>query len=100
MGQKLDAKKDLSVRFGAYVETSHDSIITNGMLDRSHPCISLGPSGNLHGLLKCFDILNSKIVIHRTFKEFPYINRYITLVISWGKSLCAREYGNKLKLLD
>ena len=42
MGKKLDAKKDLRVRFGAYVEASRDSIITNNMTDRTHPCISLG----------------------------------------------------------
>ncbi len=37
LGQKIDAKKDLKVRFKAYVEASRDSIITNDMLDRTHP---------------------------------------------------------------
>ncbi len=36
MGQKLDAKKDLQVRFGAYIEASCDPIITNAMTDRTH----------------------------------------------------------------
>ncbi len=50
--------------------------------------------------LKCFNLLTSKVVICRTFKEFPYTHRYITLANSWGKSQRAREYGNKLKFLD
>ena len=87
-------------RFGAYVETSHDSIITNDMSDRTHPCIALGPSGNMRGSLKCFDLLTSKVIIHRTFKEFLITRRYINLANSWGKSSHAKEYGNKLKFLD
>ncbi len=98
-GRKLDAKEDLRVRFGAYIKTSRDEIITNDMPNRTHPCISLGPSGNMQGSLKCFDLLTREVVICRNFKEFPYTHRYITLANSWGKSSCAREYGNKLKLL-
>ncbi len=37
MGWKLDAKEDLRIRFGAYVEATHYSIITNNMLDMTHP---------------------------------------------------------------
>ncbi len=36
LGLKLDAKKDLRVRFRVDVEASCDSIITNDMLDRTH----------------------------------------------------------------
>ena len=45
-GPEVRCKKDLRVRFGAYVEASHDSIVTNDLTDRTHPCISLGPLGS------------------------------------------------------
>ncbi len=54
----------------------------------------------MQGLLKCFDLLTSKVVIRRTFKEFPYTRRYINLANSWGKSSRPKKYGNKLKFLD
>ncbi len=70
LGWKLDAKRDFRVRFGVHFKASHDSIITNDITNRTHPCISLGPSGNMQGSLKWFDLLTSKVIICCTFKEF------------------------------
>ena len=33
--------------FGEYIEAIVDANVTNDMKGRTHPCISLGPSGNL-----------------------------------------------------
>jgi len=38
-----------NVLFGAYSEASTDADITNAMKLRTHPCISLGPSGIMQG---------------------------------------------------
>ncbi len=70
------------------------------MTDRNHPCISLVPSGNFQGSLKCFDLLTSKVVICHTLKEFPYTRRYLKLTKRLGKLLHTKEYGNKPKVLD
>ncbi len=43
LSRKLDAKKDLRVRFGIYIKASCDAIITNDISNRTYPCISLGP---------------------------------------------------------
>jgi hypothetical protein len=53
---KIDFAKHCRVSFGAYVEASKDADITNTMCPRTHPCIALGPSGNLQGSVKCFDL--------------------------------------------
>ena len=53
----------IKVLFGAYVEASTDADITNDMKSITHPCISLGPSGNMQGSLKCFDIRTGKVII-------------------------------------
>ncbi len=100
LGWNLDAKKGLMVRFGVYFEVSCDLIITNDMMDRKHPCISLGSSGNIQGLLKCFNLLTRKVVIYCTFKEFPYTRRYNNLANNRVKSSHTKEYVNKLNLLD
>ena len=59
-GMKLDFKKHCRARFGAYVEASYDDVITNTMKDRTHACIALGPTGNVQGSVKCFDINSRK----------------------------------------
>ena len=57
IGQVLDLKKDSWVPFDSYVEASVDAVVTNSMSHCTHACISLGPSGNLQGSVKCFDLL-------------------------------------------
>ncbi len=93
-------KKDCRVLFGAYVEASNDAIITNTMAERTHSCIALGPSGNLQGSVKCFDLLTGKLVIRRTVKVVPYPDRIIRLANSWGKQSRSKQFGNKLEFLD
>ena len=81
-GQKLDMKKDCRALFGAYVEDSKDAVTTNTMDERTHSCIPLGPSGNLQGSVKCFDLLTGKLIIQRTVKTAPYPHRIIWLTNS------------------
>ena len=52
------------VEFGAYVEVYDDWDVTNSMKARARHCIALGPTGNLQGSIKCFD-LKTGIVLHR-----------------------------------
>ena len=57
LGRKFDVPKYACVEFGSYVEASYDHEVTNDMSDRTHGCIALGPSGNIQGSVKCFDLL-------------------------------------------
>ena len=69
LGRAIDFEKDCLISFRAYVEASHDKIVTNTSRDRTCAYIALGPSGNLQGSIKCFDLLTSKVVVRRTVKE-------------------------------
>ena len=66
--RKLDVKKDCWARFGAYIEVSKDADTTNTMDKWTYSCLFLGPSRNLQGSVKCFDLLTGKVVMRRTIK--------------------------------
>jgi len=99
-GRVLDFKKDCRVPFGAYVEASEGTVITNDMSQRTRACISLGPSGNLQGSLKCFDLLTGKVLTRRTMKGLPLSDRVLARVNRWGKMTCTQQYENRLEFLD
>ena len=99
-GRVLDFKKDCRVPFGAYVEASEGTVITNDMSQHTRACISLGPSGNLQGSLKCFDLLTGKVLTRRTMKGLPLSDRVLARVNRWGKMTCTQQYENRLEFLD
>ena len=75
--RKLDMEKDCRVQFGSCVEASKDTIVTNTMDKRTHTCIALGPSGNLQGSVKCFDLHTGKIVVRRTIEGLTLPERIV-----------------------
>ena len=98
--RQVDFKKDARVLFGAYIEASTGAIVTNDQTPRTHGCIALGPSGNLQGSVKCFDIKTGKVMIRRTFDTLPMPDRVLKLVNIWGKNSKNKAHKNKLEFLD
>ena len=84
-GRKLACDKDCRADIGAYIEATVDADITNGQEARTHSCISLGPSGNIQGSLKCFDLETGKVVIRRRVVQLPFPNRMLKKANAWGK---------------
>ena len=84
-GRKLDMKKDCKAQFGAYLEASKDADITNTMVERTHSCVALGPSGNLQGSVKCFDLLTGRVVVCRIVKVLLVLDSILKLLNHWGK---------------
>jgi hypothetical protein len=84
-GMKLDFKRHCRARFGAYVEASYDDDITNTLKDRTYSCIALGPTGNIQGSMKCFDLKTGRVVKRRTITVLPMPDRIIKQVQKWGK---------------
>ena len=99
-GMKLDFKKDCRARFGAYMEANYDDVVTNSMKDRTHACIALGPTGNIQGLLKCFDIDTGKIVKRRTITPLPMPDCIVKKVRKWGKKLKQMRSQQRLDFLN
>ena len=85
ISRKLDMKKDCWARFGAYVEASKDADIINTMAERTHSCLTLGPSGNLQGSVKCFDLLTGRVVVCQTNKVLLMPDSIPKLINRWGK---------------
>ena len=68
----------------SYVEASIDAIVTDTMDERTHACIALGPSRNLQGSVKCFDLHTGKIVARRTIEGLWLPDRIVKLVEKEG----------------
>ena len=99
-GRQLDVKKDFRAPFEAYVEASIDENVTNTMKYRTHSCLSLGPAGNLQGLLKIFDILTGKVVTRRTIKVLPMPDGFLKTLNRWGLTSRKTVFGDKLEFLN
>ena len=69
-GKRLNINH-LKAPFVEYIEASVNADVTNDMKGRTHPCISLGPSGNWYGLQVCFDLETGKVVLRRTITRLP-----------------------------
>ena len=100
MGKKLDLKKDCRVLVGSYVEASADLVITNDMSERTHACIVLGPSGNLQGSIKCFDLLTGQVIRRRRFTPMPMTVNVLKLANRWGKMTRTIQYGVIVEFLN
>ena len=96
-GRKIDMVKDCRAQFGSYIEPSKDADITNTTDERTHACLALGPSGNLQGSVKCFDLLTGKVIIRRTIKVLPIPGRIVKLANAWGKTSKSKEFRNTLE---
>ena len=70
------------------------------MKDRTHSCLSLGPSGNLQGSLKCFDILTGKVATRRTIKVLLMPDRFLKTLNMWGLTSRTTFFEDKLEFLN
>ena len=84
-GRTINYLRDFRATVGAYIEASRDVMVTNGQDNRTHPCISLGASGNRQGSIKYFDIDTGKLVIRRMFRKMAWPDRLIKKANAWGK---------------
>ena len=47
----------MPLEFGQYVEANSDPDVTNNMVSRTFSGVYLGPTGNIQGMKKVFDLL-------------------------------------------
>ena len=84
-GKRLNINH-LKYPFGEYLEASMDADVTNYMKGRTHPCLSLGPSGNLQGSQIFFDLEIGKVLLRRTITRLPMPERVIKFINDWGNT--------------
>jgi len=75
----------MKARFGAYCEVAEHADITNTQKARTTPAVCLGPTGNMQGTYKFFNLLTGHVIKRRSFTVLPYPNRMIRLVNEWGE---------------
>ena len=85
-GMKVDYEKHCQARWGAYIEASDDADVTNDMRDRTSPCVVLGPTGNVQGSVRCFNLETKKVITRRTVKELPMPDRVVRRIIRLGRA--------------
>jgi hypothetical protein len=99
-GMRMDYAKHCKARFGAYVEASDDPTITNTLRSRTSPCIVLGPTGNLQGAVKCYNLETKKIVDRREITPLPMPDKVVHRVIKLGQRAKQQRLGSRLKFLN
>ncbi len=78
--------KHCKLPFGAYCEVHDEPMLTNTMVTRSTPAIVLGPTGNLQGTYKFFNLATGKKVKRRAFTPYPMPDSVIKKVEAYAKS--------------
>ena len=85
-GIKCDAKKDLRVAFGDYVQ-AREMDTDKSMKERTKGCIALLPLGNLEGSVKFLDLATLETITRTTWTPLPITQETIDYI----NSLCERE---------
>ena len=98
-GRRLNLNH-LKAPFDEYIEVNIYADVTNDIKGRTHPCISLGPSGNWQVSKICFDLETVKVVLRRTITISPMPERVIKIFNDRGKSQKNTGFKNKLELWD
>lgn len=87
--RKLDAKLHCKTVFGSYCEVHDEPTLSNTMQRRTHPAISLGPTGNLQGSYKFLCLTTDQLLVRRRFTPMPGIP---TTVINAVLKFADREH--------
>jgi hypothetical protein len=99
-GLRMDYAKHCRARWGSYVEAHDDPDITNDMRPRTSPCIVLGPTGNIQGSIKCYNLETKAVVKRRNITPLPMPDRVIKCVIDLGKRAKQTRTARNLQFLD
>ena len=82
---RLDFVKHCRAPFGSYCEVRDEPAPTNNMVSRSTPAIVLGPTGNLQGTYKFFNLLTGQKIKRRRFTRFPMPDSVIKKVERYAR---------------
>jgi hypothetical protein len=82
---RLDFKKHCQAPFGSYCEAHDEPTPTNNMSSRATPAFVLGPTGNLQGTYKFFNLETGKKIKRRQFTSYPMPDSVIKKVEKFAK---------------
>ena len=82
------------------MEARKDPDVTNTTRSRTYPSIYLGPTTNIQGTKKVFDLVTGVVKKPRSVTPFPMPDRVINLVNAWGRRYQKEEQMNKMEFLN
>ena len=82
---RLDFKKHCRAPFGSYCKAHDEPTPTNNMSSRATPSIVLGPTGNLQGTYKFFNLETGKKIKRRQFTSYPMPDSVIAKVEGFAR---------------
>jgi hypothetical protein len=80
LGRKLNAKTDLRIGFGEYVQAHDPNVVKNSMDDRTMGAISLLPTGNLQGSVKFYCLATRSVITRDQWTVMPMPQEVIALM--------------------
>jgi hypothetical protein len=96
----MDYAKHCQARWGSYVKAHDDPDVTNDMRSRTLPCIVLGPTGNIQGSIKCYNLEMKVVVKRRNITPLPMPDRVIKRVVALGQRAKQTRTKRNLQFLD
>ena len=82
------------------MEAHEDSEVTNTLEACTFTGVYCGPTGNIQGMCKVFDVLMGKVKKVCNFTIQPMPDQVIRLVNSWEQNLQCNDLQNKLEFLN
>ena len=98
--QSLIFEKHAKGLFGSYVEINKQAVITNTNCGHKITGILLGPTGNIQGIQKVFDIRTGVIKKCRTIRNLPMPQAVIKSLRNWSKLSAHKKHQHNLVFLD
>ena len=86
--------------FCEYIQAHKDPDVTNDTKERTYDALYLGPTGNLQGTFKAFDLKTGRVKKNRNFTRVPMPDLVAKLVNNWGKRSQKEHQKKKLELLN
>ena len=94
----MDFEKHCRGNFGSYIEAHYHDTITNTMKARAYPALLLGPTGNIQGTIKAYDLTTGRVKKPRTFTPYPIPDRVIKAVNKIGLRDQTKTQERRLEL--
>jgi hypothetical protein len=83
---KLNFSKHCRAQFGSCCKVHNKLVLTNSMITRTTPVIVLGPTGNLQGMYKFFNLENGEKIKRRKFTLYPMPDLVIRHMKNYGNN--------------
>ena len=86
--------------FGQYIQAHEDSEVTNTMAPQTFGALYLGPTGNIQGTVKAFNLETGNVHKVRDMTRLHMPESVIRLAEKWGKKAKQDDLNNNIEFLD